>query len=156
MFGLNSRASFSVLKWRELSTPWLPDPSQSGWGRLLCSRISGRYQQTSVWVCCFPPCTGFPGGSEGKKICLQCGRPRFNPWVREIPLEKGMASHSSILAWRLSWTEEPGGLQSRGSQRVRHDWVNEHTQEVLGALRSSVLLPLSHSEKMPLGFSDKF
>ena len=36
-------------------------------------------------------------------------------------LEKGMATHSSILAWRVPWTEEPGGLQSMGSQRVRHD-----------------------------------
>ena len=39
----------------------------------------------------------------------------------EDPLEKGMETHSSILAWRISWTEEPGGLQSMGSQRVRHD-----------------------------------
>ena len=37
------------------------------------------------------------------------------------PLEKGMATHSSTLAWRIPWTEEPGGLQSMGSQRVRHD-----------------------------------
>ena len=46
-------------------------------------------------------------------------------WVRSLgqedPLEKGMATHSSILAWRIAWTEEPGGLQSMGSQRVRHD-----------------------------------
>ena len=40
---------------------------------------------------------------------------------RKDPLEKGMATHSSILAWRIPWTEEPGGLQSIGSQRVRHD-----------------------------------
>ena len=39
----------------------------------------------------------------------------------EDPLEKGKATHSSILAWRIPWTEEPGGLQSMGSQRVRHD-----------------------------------
>ena len=39
----------------------------------------------------------------------------------EDPLEKEMAIHSSILAWRIPWTEEPGGLQSIGSQRVRHD-----------------------------------
>ena len=38
----------------------------------------------------------------------------------EDPLEKGMATHSSILAWRIQWTEEPGRLQSMGSQRVRH------------------------------------
>ena len=37
------------------------------------------------------------------------------------PLEKGMATHSSTLAWRIPWTVEPGGLQSRGSQRVGHD-----------------------------------
>ena len=46
-------------------------------------------------------------------------------WVlslgREDPLEKEMATHSSILAWRIPWTEEPGGLQSTGSQRVGHD-----------------------------------
>ena len=39
----------------------------------------------------------------------------------EDPLEKEMATHSSILAWKISWTEEPGGLQSMGSQRVGHD-----------------------------------
>ena len=39
----------------------------------------------------------------------------------EDPLEKGMAIHSSILAWTIPWTEEPGGLQSMGSQRVRYD-----------------------------------
>ena len=46
-------------------------------------------------------------------------------WVqslsREDPLEEGMATHSRILAWRIQWTEEPGGLQSTGLQRVRHD-----------------------------------
>ena len=46
-------------------------------------------------------------------------------WVQalgqEDPLEEGMAIHSSVLAWEIPWTEEPGGLQSIGSQRVRHD-----------------------------------
>ena len=46
-------------------------------------------------------------------------------WVRSLgwedALEKGMATHSSILAWRIPWTEEPGGLQSMGSQRVGPD-----------------------------------
>ena len=40
---------------------------------------------------------------------------------QEDPLEEGMATHSSILAWRMLWTEELGGLQFMGSQRVRHD-----------------------------------
>ena len=44
-------------------------------------------------------------------------------WVRQIPLEKEMnAAHSSILAWRIPWTEDPGGLQSMGSLRGRYDW----------------------------------
>ena len=42
----------------------------------------------------------------------------------EDPLEKGMATHSSICAWRISWTEEPGGLQSTRLNRVGHDWSN--------------------------------
>ena len=42
---------------------------------------------------------------------------------------KGMATHSSILAWRTSWTEEPGGLQSTGSQRVGHDAATNTTRE---------------------------
>ena len=44
------------------------------------------------------------------------------------PLEKEMATHSSILAWRIPRTEEPGGLQSTGSQRVRHDWATQQQQ----------------------------
>ena len=50
--------------------------------------------------------------------------PMRETWVRSLgwedPLEKEMATHSSILAWRIPWTEEPGRLQSMGSQRVRH------------------------------------
>ena len=53
--------------------------------------------------------------------------PMRETWVRSLgredPLEKEMATHSSILAWRILWTEKPGGLQSTGSQRVGHDWV---------------------------------
>ena len=49
----------------------------------------------------------------------------WETWVqslgREDPLEKGVATHSNILAWRVLWIEEPGGLQFMGSQRVRHD-----------------------------------
>ena len=45
---------------------------------------------------------------------------------QEDPLEKGMATHSSILAWRVPWTEEPGGLQPVGSQRVRHNWATNN------------------------------
>ena len=56
---------------------------------------------------------------------LKCLTPMQETWVRSLgredPLEKEMTTHSSILAWRISWTEEPGRLQSTGSQRVRHE-----------------------------------
>ena len=47
----------------------------------------------------------------------------------EDPLEEEMATHSSVLAWRISSTEEPGGQQSMGSQRVRHDWATKHSTQ---------------------------
>ena len=49
------------------------------------------------------------------------------PLCEEDPLEEGMATHSSILVWRIPWTEEPGELQSLGSQRVGHDRATEHS-----------------------------
>ena len=62
----------------------------------------------------------FPAGSDGKASATM-----RETWVRSLgwedPLEKEMATHSSILAWRIPWMEEPGGLQSTGSQRVGHD-----------------------------------
>ena len=48
-------------------------------------------------------------------------RREFDPWLREDPLEKEMTTYSNILAWRIPWTDEPGGLQSIRSQRVRHN-----------------------------------
>ena len=52
---------------------------------------------------------------------------------QEDPLEKGMAIHSSILAWRIQWTEEPGGLQSMGSQRIGHDWATNTYKHTLAS-----------------------
>ena len=54
------------------------------------------------------------GGSDGKESACNAGDLRFDPWVGKIPLEKGMATHSSILAWRIPWTGEPDELQSMG------------------------------------------
>ena len=62
----------------------------------------------------------FPGGSDGKESACNAGDPGSIPG-QEDPLEKGMATHSNILVWRIPWTEEPGGLQFMGSQRVGHD-----------------------------------
>ena len=63
----------------------------------------------------------FPGGTSGKEPTCQCKRHKrrgFDPWVGKIPLEEGITAHSSNLAWRIPWTEKPGGLESMGSQRV--------------------------------------
>ena len=65
----------------------------------------------------------FPGGSTVKNLPAMQETPET--WVRSLsgedPLEEGMATHSSILAWRIPWTEEPGGLESIGSKRAGHD-----------------------------------
>ena len=63
---------------------------------------------------------GVPGGSAVKNLPAKWEmQVRSLSW--EDPLEKGIATHSSILAWKIPWTEEPGKLQSTGSQRVGHD-----------------------------------
>ena len=69
----------------------------------------------------------FPGGASGKESACQCRR--MQETGQEDPLEEKMATHSSTLAWRTPWMEEPGGLQSMGPQRVRHDWATkqQHT-----------------------------
>ena len=74
-------------------------------------------------------------------------------WVwslgQEDPLEKEMTTHSSILAWRITWTEEPGGLQSTGSQRVGHDWRTSlplsyiHTHIYIASYEDSHILNVS-------------
>ena len=65
----------------------------------------------------------FPGGSDGKAVKHLSAM--WETWVRslgrESPLEKEMATHSSTLTWKIPWMEEPGRLQSKGSQRVGHD-----------------------------------
>ena len=79
-----------------------------------------------------PPVEPAPHNSELESLLNSLMAQRLNPlpemrdtWVRSLgpedPLEKEMATHSSILAWRIPWTEEPGGLQFTGSQRVGHD-----------------------------------
>ena len=56
---------------------------------------------------------------------------QVRPLGWEDPLVKGMATHSTILAWRIPWTEKPGELQSMGSQKVRHDYAtNTHTDKI--------------------------
>ena len=72
-----------------------------------------------------PLVEGFPGGSDCKEPTCNAGDlgsiPGGSPGDQEDPLEKGMVTHSSILAWRIPRIEEHGGLQSMGSRNVGHD-----------------------------------
>ena len=56
-----------------------------------------------------------------KSVCLQCGRPGLDPWVRKIPWRRRWQPTPVLLPGKIPWVEEPGRLQSTGSQRVRHD-----------------------------------
>ena len=63
----------------------------------------------------------FPGGSDGKESAYSAGDLSLVPGLGRCSVEEGMATHSSILAWEIPWTEEPGGLQSMGLRRVGQD-----------------------------------
>ena len=67
--------------------------------------------------------TVIPGGSVVKNLpaMKEMQKMKIQSLGQEDPLEEGMATHSSILAWRIPWTEEPGEVQFIGSQRVGHD-----------------------------------
>ena len=73
---------------------------------------------------------GFPSGSDYKKNLHAMQETWVQSLGREDPLEKGIATHSSILAWRIPWTEKPGGLQSMKLQRVRHNWAHMHAMQI--------------------------
>ena len=97
----------ALTSWRSRSPTWRPCPQRSGqcplWSQSLTAGASPVTQTVK----------NLPAMQETQVQSLG----------QEDPLEKGIATHSSILAWRIPWTEEPGGLQSMGSQRVRHDCV---------------------------------
>ena len=91
--------------------PWSP-----GWGNI-CQLLGIHW--------------GFPSGSVVKNPpAVQELQVRSLGW--EDVLEEGMTTHPSILAWRIPWTEEPGGLQSMGLQRVRPDWSNLERMQAPG------------------------
>ena len=73
---------------------------------------------------------GFPGASAVKNLpaVLEMQETWVQSLVREDPLEKEMAPHSSILAWRIPWTGEPGGLQSRGFKELDTTEATEHAR----------------------------
>ena len=67
--------------------------------------------------------------SDKESACQETQEMRVQSLGQEDPLEKGMATHSSVLAWRIPRTEQPGGLQSMGLQRIRHDLATKQQQQ---------------------------
>ena len=116
--------------------PWLPIVLLTlGFPVIKLVARCGRQLWTSHPYMAIIKTKGIPGGSAEKNH-LQCRSRRrhsFNPWVRKIPWRGACSpAYSNILAWRIPWTEEPGELQSRGSQRVGHDWSSlAHRQAFL-------------------------
>ena len=107
-------------------TIWFTE-EQIYWGKLkeqiYWEAVSTNWE--CIWIS-LPPVT-FPGGASDKEPDCQCRRHErheFNPWVRKIFWRRAWQPHSSIPAWRIPWTEEPGWLQSMVLQRVGHDWNN--------------------------------
>ena len=116
-------------KTQTIDTPWREAPDNCLAGKSRRHQEPGWTQAGSHFrqnedLETFP---GFPSGSDGKEsACSQ--EIQVQSLGQEDPLEKGMAAHSCILAWKTPWTEELGGLQFMGSQRVAQDWVtNTHT-----------------------------
>ena len=105
---------------------------------------------------------GFPGAQMVKNPLCNAGNPSLIPGLGRSP-EKEMANHSSILAWRILWTEKPGGLQSMGSQRVGHkwatntDWLTDPTLYIyLLEILKLHFLEIPHNSDTELFLSDLF
>ena len=89
---------------------------------------------------------GFPGGANGKEPICQCKRHKrcgFGAWVRTISLEEGTAAHSSILALRISWTEETGGLQpteSHMTEATEYPCIHDPAIPLLGIYSEKIII----------------
>ena len=97
-----------------------------------CGLAIGAHVSPPSWTSFPPPTLFHPWGCYKGLLCwLRWERTHLQCWVWSLgqgdSLAKEMAAHSSVLAWRIPWTEEPGRLQSGGSQRVGRDWVTKHS-----------------------------
>ena len=91
---------------------------------------------------------GFPGGSDGKASAHNVGETQVQSLDWEDPLEKETATHSSILAWKIPWTEDPGRLQSMGLQRLGHHWATSRSWEYYTKWKKS-----SRERQLPYDFT---
>ena len=122
-----SLSLFAFMHWRRNWQPtpvFLPGESQ-GRRSLLGCRLWGSYRVGHDWSDLAAAAVLLRlllKWCSAKEPACRCMRRRLDPWVEKIPLEEEMATHSSILAWRIPGTGEPCGLPSMGSHRVGQDW----------------------------------
>ena len=91
----------------------------------ICWQREWEGKRNEVWFLvfgCSNQIQGLPKWLKDKEPACRCKRPGFDPWVRKIPWRRKWQP-TPLLAWEIPWTKEPGGLQSMGSQRVRHNWA---------------------------------
>ena len=189
----NQSNQFFLLHWKRSLFLWVPDEVIYNYLKFSCWKTTINVVLVICWICIqfnfhksnatgvfllkdkkYRPSKikqGFPGGASGKELTCQCRRHRrlrFDPWFGKIPWRKKWQP-TSTLAWRIPWTEEPGGLQSMESWRVRHDWATEHTwahitdtslqspplsSESLLLIRVSVILDLgAHSNPVRIHYN---
>ena len=147
-FNPYQHTSFGLFVYFFVSFLWLPTHEGTDSGspgpahkqnNLAKSKISSHQPQPSwsgrrnrffkrIILSCFRNLLSFPGGSvvKNSRAMQEIQVPSL---AQEDPLEEGMTTYSSILAWRIPWTGEPEGLQSMWSQRVRHDWATKQQQQ---------------------------
>ena len=104
--------------WKLGLTEWAPRTWGRGWENCFPSLL---FLSPTKFIAC-SVLVFLPGGSDGKMSAYNAGDLGLIPGLGRS-LGEGNATHSRILAWRIPWTEEPGGLQSVGSQRAGHNWV---------------------------------
>ena len=103
--------------------PWLPKGKREGEGRIKSMELTHIHHYTL---------NRLPWWLRWERICLQCGRPGFDPWIGKIPWGRAWQHPPVFLTGESPWTEESGGLQSMGSKRVRHDCMtNSFTLSLL-------------------------
>ena len=109
-----------------------------------------KVQENFVFYYPCKPIVGFlPRWLSGKDSTCQCRRwkrLKFNSWVRKIPWNRKWQPTPVFFFRKIPWTEEPGGLQSMESQRVRHDWVTEHAHKTYNASQCSALYTVLNTE----------
>ena len=106
---------FSIFKWLLKATLSI---NESIWFSLQVPKCKITINHSEYWT------------SLVSQICLQCGRPRFDPWVGKKPWRRASRPNPKFLLAESPWTEGPGGLLSTGLQRVGHDWASKHLENI--------------------------